>query len=191
MSSRRVPIAVSLPVIAAAFGMGVVASFWQDEIADLLPDQDPPAALPQASGVQTPPATAHSGLAAPHTPVQRISVELPPNEAPPHRTNSAEVETDAPTKESARRPVRQPDDAAPMEAPDKLATRGSISAPPSGLVVPLLAPVALPTAPPEDLKPGPEASARSAHHRARAVRKRPAPKKKSVPILGTLFGLKY
>lgn len=161
--------------------MGVAASFWQDEIADLAQMLAPPETAPEAPHAQVPaPQPSLAASAQPtNAPVQRISVDLPARKT----GVSSEV-----ARDRSESPGEAPALHKTAITPRDIANRGPSKEPAAEVVVPPLMPITLPASPPQDLKPRPTAAT---YYPSRVVRRRAAPQKKDVPILGPLFGFKY
>lgn len=210
MLSRRVSTAFYLPVLAVAFGVGVLAGL-QGEKAD--PAAPAAVATAPITPVPASPAPADSAGTAPASTAPAPVAEVQPQAAAPARSSPALERDEEPPlhRVSIDRAARDADKdgdhpaepaSGPAQPPERQARREPPAAGPPATVLTIepsldvtvapLAPIALPSGPPGDLKPRPVVPQYSPYQARRFAPKRaPAPQSAEVPILGPLFGFKY
>ncbi|MDX2203292.1 MAG: hypothetical protein NW223_11125 [Hyphomicrobiaceae bacterium] len=217
---RRVPLAVSLPVVVAAFSAGVAASLWQDHAEPVQAVTAPGAVPTTVPPVAVEPTASAPTVAEPKTapsPESDMRAEPAPRTLRPADSAAGKAEASGRAQRASYGPQSQaggkPDaaardaagddaeearpDAGPApatgakEAPTHPAA-DTVSRPPVPAVDVQVPPTtyALPVAPPEELRP-PSARRPPPRQAAAKVTRKAPPKQTEVPILGPLFGLKY
>lgn len=168
--------AVTVPMLVAAFSAGVVARLWLDETT---PDAAPGAVLTT------------EGSERPSAPVARASTtRLALTPASLHSDDEQEVASNRPlAPEPVSRPSTKPAGQQPL--PDAPVVPEAVAPSATGTVVPSLGSIALPSDAPADLKARPPQNPPPRRYVRKVIRKSAGYQTTEVPIFGPLFGWKF